>query len=120
MADFPLLKSGAVVQYPIERSLLHPSRVLRFIDGAEQSFRTQASALKRWVVTLALLDEDEQARIDAFFDQAGGRLNDFSFEDPWDSVTHASCRLESDELKEALVGEGRSTTRLVIRQNRTS
>ncbi len=119
MADFPLLKTGAIAQYPSERSVAQPARVLCFVDSAEQSFRLQATSLKRWILNLTLLDEDELARLGAFFDAKAGQLSDFSFADPWDGTVYASCRFEADELTEQIVGEGRAAVRLVIQQNRT-
>ena len=119
MADFPLLKTGVVAQYPAERHMSHPARVLRFVDNSEQSFRLQATPLLSWVLNLALLDEDEASRLAEFFEEQSGQLADFSFTDPWDGTTHPSCRFESDALREQIVGEGRASLRLVIRQNRT-
>ena len=119
MPDFPLLKTAAIAQYPAERILTQSSRVFRFLDNSEQSFRVQPAPTKRWVVDLALLDEGEATRLSAFFEAQNGQLRDFSFIDPWDGTDYPSCRLESDVLAEHILGEGRASMRLVIRENRS-
>ena len=119
MADFPVLKTQALAQYPAERHVSAPARVLRFVDNSEQSFRLQATSLRRWILNFALLDEDELSRLGNFFAEQAGQLGDFAFTDPWDGVRYPSCRFESDLQQEQLVGEGRAGTRLVIVQNRT-
>ena len=119
MTDFPILKTRAIAQYPAERSLIQSSRVFRFVDNSEQSFRVQASSARRWTLNLALLDEDEAARLALFFDAQNGQLRNFSFTDPWDGTDYPSCRLESDVLGEHILGEGRESMRMVIRENRS-
>ncbi len=119
MADFPVLKTGAIAQYPAERILGQPARVLRFVDNAEQSFRLQATPLKRWTLNLSLLDEDEVARLELFFSEQAGQLGDFAFKDPWDGSEYPSCRFAADGIAIQVLGEGRASTRLVIQQNRS-
>jgi hypothetical protein len=118
VADFPLLKTGAVAQYPAGRRLRQRAAVLRFVDGSEQSFRREGAGLKSWSIELSLLDDGEVARIEQFFATQGGRMGSFSFTDPWDSTTYEDCRLDSDEIRTEFTGEGRAATRLAIRQNR--
>ena len=38
MSTFPLLKSGAVSQYPTTVTQAQPVQVIRFVDGTDQRF----------------------------------------------------------------------------------
>ena len=119
MITFPILKSGAVAQYPAKRTLTASTWIGRFVDGSEQRFRNEATVLRRWVVRLTLLSEAEVAAIREFVDDANGRFGSFSFTDPWDGVVYADCSLESDDHAVEWVGENNAHTRLVIRENRS-
>lgn len=118
MASFPVLKTGAIVQYPVTRTLEHSTQVLRFVDGSEQRFRDFTSPLRRWVIRLDLLDEEELAQIEDFFLSAQGRLGSFTFTDPWDGTVYSDCSLESDTGRFGLYGPGRAEATLVIKENR--
>lgn len=118
MSDFPTLKTGAVQQYPAQRSIEFATEIVRFLDGSEQRFRSYASALKRWVIRLDLLDEAEMHALREFFRNLEGSSGSFSFTDPWDSTTHLHCSLELDELAEDFSDEGRGSTSLTVTENR--
>jgi hypothetical protein len=116
---FPVLKTGAVAQYPSQRASIYSTEVLRFVDGLEQRARSFGTSLRRWVIQLDLVDEGELAAIDEFFSAQDGSGGEFSFTDPWDGKVYANCSLENDELKVSLEGPSRGRTRLVVRENRT-
>jgi hypothetical protein len=118
MADFPTLKTGAVVQYPAERSLGYSTDVLSFIDGSEQRFRSYGAPLKRWIVRLELLDEAEMKQLEKFFEASQGSLGGFQFTDPWDGTVHSDCSLGEDEMTIEFSAEQQGKTVLVIRENR--
>jgi len=119
MSDFPRLRTGAVAQYPATRSSAYSTQVFRFLDGGEQRYREWGAPLRRWVVRLDLLDEEELARIREFFEAQQGSFGTFAFEDPWDGVVYPDCSLESDELALEFLGESRGRTLLLIRENRS-
>ena len=119
MADFPTLKSGAVMQYPAERELRFSTEVLRFVDGSEQRFRGYGAPLRRWIVRLDLLEDVELKRLERFFDASQGALGSFPFTDPWDGTVYANCSLEEDEMAVEFNAEQQAKTALVIRENRT-
>jgi hypothetical protein len=100
MPNFPLLKTGAVTQYPAQKSLAYSNYVARFLDGAEQRYRECSAPLSRWIIRLDLVDEAELNALDLFFLNQQGALGSFSFTDPWDSTAHANCSLEQDTLNE--------------------
>ncbi|MCE5306207.1 MAG: DUF2460 domain-containing protein [Acidobacteriales bacterium] len=119
MTDFPILKTGAVMQYPAERSMSFSTEVLRFVDGSEQRFRDFGTPLKRWIVRLDLLEDAELKRLEQFFEASQGALGSFQFTDPRDGTVYASCRLEEDQMTIEFNAEQQGRTELVIRENRT-
>jgi hypothetical protein len=114
-----MLKTGAVMQYPASKSLRFTQDTVRFLDGAEQRFRGCASVLRRWMIRLDLVDEQELARLDEFFLENQGAFASFSFVDPWEGVEYADCSLEGDTFEFLLNGEMRGQTSLVVKQNRS-
>ena len=116
---FPLLKTGAVMQYPAKRILRFKTDTIRFLDGSEQRFRDNPSVLHQWTIQLDLLDESELAALDAFFVSDQGRFGNFSFTDPWDGTVYPNCSLGGDTFGFQLRGEMQGKTKLTVRQNRT-
>ena len=119
MADFPKLKTGAVAQYPAAVTLRFPTRVMRFVDGAEQRWARYKTPLRRWAIELSMLDEAELASITAFFANHKGRFGSFSFEDPWTQTVYADCSFEQDDLTLDISAELNTGAKLAIRQNRS-
>jgi len=119
MSTFPALNTGAVLQYPAQRSTSFSTQVLRFVDGAEQRFAAYGAALRRWVIRLDQLTEDEMNRIASFYAVQAGAAGTFSFTDPWDGTVYSSCSFEDDEMAMELSGENQLKTTLTIRVNRS-
>src|ERR1700748_2443175 len=92
MSTFPVLKTGAVAQYPAARTLQYSNQVLRFLDGTEQRYRDSAGPLHRWVIRLENLDAGEMAAMEAFFLSSQGGFASFAFTDPWDGTSYPNCR----------------------------
>lgn len=118
MNEFPKLKTGAIAQYPLERQILCQTWIGRFVDGSEQRFREVSGPVRRWVLNLALLQEDEASTIRSFFAEMEGRHGTFSFEDPFDGTIYPNCHFEADELELEWEFDGRATARLVISEER--
>ena len=118
MATFPALKTGAVAQYPAAKSVRFSNQTMRFLDGTEQRYRNSAGPLRRWVIRLDKLDENEMAAIEGFFAANQGAFGSFHFTDPWDGVEHDDCSVESDVMIMHSISEMRGATSLVVRQNR--
>lgn len=119
MSDFPLLKTGAVVQYPAERDTSFSTQVVRFIDGPEQRYRDFPTYLRRWVIRLEALDESEMAAMRNFFRTQSGAAGTFQFTDPWDGTSYPNCRLDNDHMIEQFTDVGLSRTTLTIKENRS-
>jgi hypothetical protein len=118
MANFPLLKTKAVMQYPAAREFQFANVVLRFVDGSQQSYRESRDATRRWLVRLDLLDEGELANLQTFFRTEQGRVGSFSFTDPWDTTEYPDCSLDQDSFEFELADESRARTVLVVSENR--
>jgi hypothetical protein len=114
MATFPLLKTGAIAQYPLDRASTFSTQVVRFLDGSQQKFRLQGAALRRWTLKLDLLDEQELAAVIAFAEQQGSAA--FSFTDPVTGDNVAACMLSGLQLDATVNGESRGQTTVVIEE----
>lgn len=93
MLTFPTLSTGAVAQYPLPLSVSSPAQTIRFIDGADQRFRTRAGGLRTWRITLEFLNEDEIYQLEAFFESVQGQYSSFLFPDPYTGQLVPNCRM---------------------------
>ncbi len=114
-----MLKTGAIAQYPLTRSISKSCEVMRFVDGSEQRYPVTGSPLRRWVVRLEQLDEAEMAALDEFFLAHSGELQDFSFTDPWDEAVFPSCRLGEGEFTSQFPSGEYGNATLIICENRS-
>ncbi|MBE0656382.1 MAG: hypothetical protein IH602_01765 [Bryobacteraceae bacterium] len=112
--EFPLLKTGAVAQDGLEIGRRRLTRVLRYVDGSEQTVKVRRGQ-RRWTVRLTQLDEAELARVAEFVETLRGETGSFAFTDPRSGVRHEACRLEGSEFELRLVemGGGRAELRIV-------
>ena len=118
MPTFPVLKTGAVAQYPASRRVEFQNQAVRFVNGTEQRYRDCDGPLHRWGIALELLDEGELAAIEEFFRSVGGTFGTFAFVDPWDGVEYSNCSLATDALEIAAMGEMRGRATLAVVENR--
>jgi hypothetical protein len=119
MSTFPVLRTGAVIQFPATRTMQFATDVVQFIDGAEQRFRAYAQSYHRWVINCDALDETELNNIRNFVQGMNGAVGVFSFTDPWDSAVYQKCSIEGDVLVEMLAEPMQGRTSIVIRENKT-
>ena len=117
MTEFPRLKSGAVAQYPAQRVVRFSTHVMRFVDGSEQRYREFSGPLRRWVIQLATLDEEEMDAMESFFLAEQGGYGTFTFVDPWDDEEY-TCSLDNPDAFFDFSAFNDGRTRLVVRQNR--
>ena len=90
MATFPILKTGAVAQYPLACGVRFSTQAVRFMDGSQQRFRLIGTGLRRWTMKLDLLDEQELGAVIAFVEQQGSAV--FAFTDPADGRQRCNLR----------------------------
>jgi phage-related protein len=95
MADFPLLSSRAVVQYPTPLVVGRQAHVIQFLDGSDQRFAARGIRLRSWQIQLTLLNENETAALEAFFEEQGGEYQTFTFPDPIGQLPVPNCVLGS-------------------------
>jgi hypothetical protein len=117
MSSFPILKTGVVMQYPAQRGVQYSTVALQFVDGSEQRFRAYKGGLHQWVIRLSLLDQEELQELQEFFRSLDGRAENFTFTDPWDGTTYASCSLGSDDMTAVLAAEWNGNTTLTVQEN---
>lgn len=118
MASFPALKTGAVMQYPAQRTPQFSTQAYRFLDGSEQRFPGFPGVLQQWAIKLELLDEGELETLREFFLSQEGRAGNFSFTDPWTNTAYPSCSFTSDTLALVFRGPQNGATQVVVRENR--
>ena len=110
MANFPLLSSGAVTQYPSGVVRGQGIRVIRFIDGTDQRYLLEGQSLRRWMIRLDLLNESEVQAIEQFFDAVDGDYSTFTFTDPFTGSAVSNCRFGAPELTTEYAGVDASST----------
>ncbi len=98
MANFPLLQTGAVTQYPAAVTYSESVAIVRFLDATDQRWRSQGKPLRAWRIDLALLGEVEIRSIDAFFESQSGGYSTFVFQDPFSGHAVPNCRMSSSSL----------------------
>ncbi|HLN01685.1 MAG TPA: DUF2460 domain-containing protein [Bryobacteraceae bacterium] len=118
-AAFPLLKTGAVVQYPATKTTQYSSFVIRFMDGSDQRYRQYTPALQQWNIKLNLLDEGELHALEQFFMSQEGGFGTFTFVDPWTQTVYPNCSFEQDTLPYQLTDTSQGTLSVVVVENRT-
>jgi len=114
MASFPSLRTGAVAQYPLERTIRFRTETVKFLDGSQQRYPLQARALRRWAVRLDLLDECELAVLDNFVEQQAGAV--FSFPDPVSGDRVARCIVAGESFDCSVKSEMTGQASLVIQE----
>jgi hypothetical protein len=111
---FPVLKTSAVAQYPLTRSLQCSTRTVRFLDGSRQNFRLFGGDLRRWSLQLDLLDEAELAEVVAFFDAQGSAP--FEYTDPVTGTMVARCIISGYRFAAGMNSEMNAQARIVIEE----
>ena len=120
MANFPALKTGAVAQYPSDRTREFSTQVLRFLDGSEQRFpgmgRRCSSGRSGW----SLLDESELVNLRAVFRKPGRAGGDVFVHRSVDGTVYPNCSFGSDHAGAcSLAGCARGTTSVTVKENRS-
>ena len=111
---FPALKTGAVAQFPLGRSVRYSTQAVRFMDGSQQKFRLNGYGLRRWTVKLDQLDETELSALIDFVDAQGSAT--FSFTDPTTGSAVANCVIGGEQFDATLTGEMIGQASIVIEE----
>lgn len=110
MNTFPLLRTGAVTQYPLLLGTSQGVSIIRFLDGAEQRFLSQGRQFRRWQINLRQLSDAEISRLETFFEQQSGAYSPFTFPDPYSRTDVPNCRLDPEEFAVDVTAFMSSTT----------
>ena len=113
MASFPLLKTGAVAQYPLALALRSDTQTVRFLDGSSQQFRL-TKPLRRWKIDLVQIDSQELDSVITFVEQQEGAT--FSFDDPFTGDAVPKCIISNSGLITTSLDEMKHDASLVIEE----
>lgn len=116
MADFPLLSTGAVAQYPVSRASTFATEVIQFLDGSQQRCMTRGKLLRRWQLTLTQLSENELLAIEQFFESVQGNFGLFTFTDPITGNSASNCRLQDPSILTQYLAVGSGSAVVVIEE----
>src|SRR5580658_5393797 len=114
MATFPVLKTGAVAQYPLGRGVHFSTQAVRFMDGSQQKFRLIGTGLRRWTLKLELLDEEELGAVISFVEQQTSAT--FAFTDPVTGDNVATCIISGEQFDATLNRDMSGQTTVVIEE----
>jgi hypothetical protein len=114
MATFPVLKTGAVAQYPLDFGVRFSTQSVRFMDGSQQKFRLYGAGLRRWTLRLDRLDEQELSAVIAFVEQQGSAV--FAFTDPLTGATAATCMISGQQFDASMNDELSGQTTIAIEE----
>lgn len=114
MAAFPVLQSGAVMQYPAPVTAGQGSQAIRFLDGTDQRYLTQGLQLRQWEIRLELLDDREIQQLEAFFSAQSGDYGLFDFPDPFSGTAVPNCRFGGAELTAEYAATGAHSASLWV------
>jgi hypothetical protein len=110
MADFPILSSGAVTQYPALIAGGQGVQVIRFLDASDQRYLRQPRSFRQWQIRLDLLNESEIQQLEAFFTAQSGDYSPFTFPDPFSGEMVVNCRLAAPGFVTEYIGVDVSST----------
>jgi hypothetical protein len=116
MAEFPLLSTGAVAQYPVSRASTYATEVIQFVDGSQQRCMSRGKLLRRWQLTLTQLSDAELLAIEHFFESAQGNFGLFTFTDPITGNSVPNCRLQDPYILTQYLAVGNGSAVVVIEE----
>lgn len=104
MPEFPGLKSGALVQYPVRR-VQEPIGVdIAFWGGGSQTYRRKKAEARVWTMKYAGLAEDEAAELIRFCEFHIESGEPFSFRDPVTNEMQHGCVVDAASMKASALG----------------
>jgi hypothetical protein len=95
MAAYPQLESGALSQFPVQKKRRARTVVNLSADGSMIKLADPAAEVTEWLLTYTDLSDAEAAALRAFFNNAEGTLNGFTFLDPAGNLLAWSDQLDN-------------------------
>ena len=96
MLVYPQLGSGALSQFPVQKTRRTRTVINRAADGSTIGWPIRQAEITEWLLTYADLSDEEAAALRTFFDAAEGTLNGFTFLDPTGNLLAWSEQLDDD------------------------
>ena len=112
--NFPVLKTGAVAQYPLQRVQQFSTETVHFLNGTQQRFRLFGRGLRRWAISLDSLDEQELSALLDFVDTQGSST--FPFIDPLTGDTVPQCAIATSSVDAVLTDEDHGKSMVLIEE----
>src|SRR6185295_13241766 len=94
MAAYPQLESGALSQFPVQKTRRARTVVNLAADGSMIKLADPAAEVTEWLLTYTDLSDEEAAALRAFFKATEGTLNGFTFLDPTGNLLAWSEQLD--------------------------
>jgi hypothetical protein len=116
MTTFPQLSTGAVAQYPLSRGTSYDIDIVRFLDGSQQRCLVRGKKLRRWLISLSQLNENELASVEQFFDAVQGNAGLFTFTDPVSGEAVQNCRISNPSILTQYVAVGSGSAGIWIEE----
>ena len=104
MEEFPALRSGATIQYPVERRRQATQIHVEFWGGDRQSYLRKRSGGLVWALKYSGLSEDELASLLEFSQRYEESGEAFLFRDPINGAMHDQCRVAHSSVSAASFG----------------
>lgn len=118
MPSFPLLSTGARVQFPFVRKTRFQTEVSGGEFSPAYTYTNDPVGLKAWELTFTSITDAEAEIYEDFFHDMRGAWDEFEFTDPTDGVTYQHCHFEEDVFDRKRTGPDDNTLRLLIEQTR--
>jgi hypothetical protein len=95
MPTYPQLGSGALSQFPVQKTRRLRTVVNQAADGSTIKLADPPGAVTEWLLSYTELSDSEAATLRAFFESAEGTLNGFTFLDPAGNLLAWSDQLDN-------------------------
>src|ERR1700693_2641509 len=96
MAIYPQLSSGAISQFPLQKTRRRRAVVNAAADGTTVKLADPAGETVEWQLQYAGLSDAELAALQQFFTESEGSLNGFTFLDPAGNLLSWSDHLDNE------------------------
>jgi hypothetical protein len=94
---FPQLLSGALAQYPIEKTYSFRSVTNNMQDGRQLLFQDRGAARIRWTLSYVDLEQSELEQLRSLYNACSGNTLPFTFIDPTANLLRSSEHLDGPE-----------------------
>jgi hypothetical protein len=116
MADYPNLSTGKIARYPLVRTVSYRTRVLTFLNGAQQRWSVRKPLLSPLILTYTNIKRADRTTLENFFKSMKGAF-DHTFTLTLDGTAYLNCYFDQDEMVWTEQKPNRWSTTVKIRQS---